>query len=63
MTIVLCTCKNYGYEKLSANELVLLEQLVKRLNKECALESRSQSDIRLTINYCIENRIREQKDK
>lgn len=39
-------------EKLSANELVLLEQLVKRLNKECALEGRSQSDIRLTINYC-----------
>lgn len=50
-------------EKLSANELVLLEQLVKRLNKECALEGRSQSDIRLTINYCIENRMREQKCK
>ena len=50
-------------EKLSANELVLLEQLAERLNKECTLEDRTQSDIRLAINYCMENRMREQKGK
>jgi hypothetical protein len=50
-------------EKLSANELVLLKQLAERLNKECTLEDRTQSDIRLAINYCMENRMREQKGK
>jgi hypothetical protein len=50
-------------DKLSANELVLLEQLAERLNKECTLEDRTQSDIRLAINYCMENRMREPKGK
>ena len=50
-------------EKLSANELVLLEQLVERLNRECDLEGRSHSDMRVAINYCMENKMREQKGK
>lgn len=50
-------------EKLSANELVLLIGLVERLKNECMIEERTQSDIRLAINYCMENRMREQKGK
>lgn len=50
----------FKHEKLSANELILLSQLIERIIAECSLEDRTQSDIRLAISHCMQNRLKEQ---
>ncbi len=38
-------------EPLSLNEILLLENLIERMNKEISLEEKSDSDLRLCINH------------